>query len=106
MRRRKGPANWRCDSHAGDKEICRRSLAGLLLLLPFADFPSRCSRCCPFCDSTFAVTFSSCPASGREVMSQFNFDVLPLWANIVILASMTIVFRVVAYLALRKTTQP
>jgi len=39
-------------------------------------------------------------------MSQFNFDVLPLWANIVILASMTIVFRVVAYLALRKTTQP
>jgi hypothetical protein len=38
---------------------------------------------------------------GSEVMSAYDFNTVPLWGNIVILLSMTLVFRAVAYIALR-----
>jgi ABC-type multidrug transport system permease subunit len=47
-----------------------------------------------------------CPATGNEIMSQYNFDTLPLWANIFILVAITIGFRGLAYCALYKTTAP
>lgn len=63
----------------------------LLFLLPF-----------PF----FLSAFTHCPVAGREIMSLYDFDTLPVGANIGILIGIAIVFRMYAYAALRKTTQP
>ncbi len=48
----------------------------------------------------------SCPALGSDIMAAYNFDTLPLYANIIILAGLTVGFRLLAYCALYKTTQP
>jgi hypothetical protein len=76
---------------------------------------SRCTAVLTAClvallPSPSTAAFPACTPGGTipgtVIMSQYTLDLLPLYSNILILVALTIFFRIVAYIALRRTTQP
>jgi len=75
-------------------------------IIAYIQFSGRTFECGNADPQTTDPRLLDCPVSGETILSSYALDTLPLWANIVILIALLIVFRFLAYLALRRTTQP